>query len=153
MLHLNEHGWGLGTLIAFIFVFLLAILLISINAYKMGLTDRSISNVPVTNSDDNKGFTNSSNNNNITYLELENKLVVAGSSYKQLYYNDLMIGDSVYVTDKQLSAVGFIDNLVINNIQCKGYVQIKNNGDSFSYIPYLKCGDNYKSNGYIEDLS
>ncbi len=153
MLHLNEHGWGLGTLIAFIFVFLLAILLISVNAYKMGLTDGNISNVPITNPNDNKDFTNSTNKDNITYLELENKLVVAGSSYKQLYYNDLVVGDSVYVTDKQLSSVGFIDNLVINNIQCKGYVQIKNNGESFSYTPYLKCGDNYKTEGYIEDLS
>lgn len=37
MLHLNNRGWGLSVLLAFIFIFFLAILLISIVASNVGL--------------------------------------------------------------------------------------------------------------------
>lgn len=37
MLHLNNRGWGLSVLLAFIFIFFIAILLISMVASNMGL--------------------------------------------------------------------------------------------------------------------
>ena len=37
MLKLNNHGWGLGVLIAFLIVFIIAIILISIGAANLGI--------------------------------------------------------------------------------------------------------------------
>lgn len=37
MLHLNNRGWGLSVLLAFIVLFIIAIILISINASNMGI--------------------------------------------------------------------------------------------------------------------
>ena len=37
MLHLNNRGWGLGVLLAFLVVFFVAIILISIGASNLGL--------------------------------------------------------------------------------------------------------------------
>lgn len=171
MLHLNEHGWGLSTLIAFIFVFLLAILLISVNAYKMGLTTDNVSNLPISRPGDNDNRDNSSNdisssnnsNSNIdnngngsttsSYLELENKLKSAGIMYKDTYYNTLVEGDSVYVTSKQLLTVGFLNDSEFSSSECTGYVKIKNNNGSFEYSPYLDCGNSYQTSGYVTDLA
>ena len=36
MLHLNNRGWGLGVLLAYIVLFIVAIILISINASNLG---------------------------------------------------------------------------------------------------------------------
>lgn len=37
MFHLNNRGWGLGVLLAFLLVFFIAIILISIGASNLGL--------------------------------------------------------------------------------------------------------------------
>ena len=37
MLQLNNRGWGLGVLLAFLFVFFVAIILISIGASNLGI--------------------------------------------------------------------------------------------------------------------
>lgn len=37
MLHLNNRGWGLSVLLAFLVVFLVAIILISIGASNLGI--------------------------------------------------------------------------------------------------------------------
>ena len=37
MLHLNNRGWGLGVLLAYIVLFIVAIILISINASNLGI--------------------------------------------------------------------------------------------------------------------
>lgn len=158
MLHLNEHGWGLGTLIAFIFVFLLAILLISVNAYKMGLTSDNVSNIPITRPGDNNNQGDSGNNINDnstsnSYLELESKLRSAGVMYKSTYYDLLVDGDSVYVTDKQLSNIGFLNDAKFSSGECSGYVKIRNNAGVFEYNPYLKCGNSYQTAGFIQDLA
>ena len=160
MLHLNEHGWGLSTLMGFIFVFLLAILLISVNAYKMGLTSGNVSNLPITRPGDNnnnQGSSDSDNNsdsfdNESTYLELESKLSSAAIMYKDTYYNGLVDGDSVYVTNKQLFSVGFLNDKIFNSGECIGYVKISNKGGSFEYTPYLNCAGKYQTSGFISDL-
>lgn len=160
MFSLNEHGWGLGTLIAFIFVFLLAILLISVNAYKMGLTSGNISNLPISRPGDNSNFSNgvsdgsdnSSGEVNSNFLELESKLRAAAIMYKDTYYSTLVDGDSVYVTNKQLTSVGFLNNEKFNSGECSGYVKIRNNSGNFEYIPYLRCGSKYETSGFMPDL-
>lgn len=156
MLHLNEHGWGLGTLIAFIFVFLLAILLISVNAYKMGLTSGNVSNLPISRPGDNNQDDTSigeDTSSNSTYLELENKLSSAAIMYKDTYYSNLVAGDSVYVTNKQLAFNGFLNENRFNSGECTGYVKIMNNSGNFQYIPYLSCGSKYQTSGFISDLA
>ena len=106
MFHLNEHGWGLSTLITFVFIFLLAILLISVNAYKMGLTSNNVSNMPITSPDSNNNDNSTNEKENVNdsskYIILENDLKNAGVIYKENYYNSLIAGDSVYVTSRQL---------------------------------------------------
>lgn len=37
MLHLNNKGWGLGVLLAFIVIFIVAIIFISIGASNLGI--------------------------------------------------------------------------------------------------------------------
>lgn len=157
MFHLNEHGWGLSTLITFVFIFLLAILLISVNAYKMGLTSNNVSNMPITSPDSNNNDNSTNEKENVNdsskYIILENDLKNAGVIYKENYYNSLIAGDSVYVTSRQLIESNILTVQSFIDGECSGYVKIKNDAGSFIYIPYLKCGASYKTPGFIEDLA
>ena len=46
--------------------------------------------------------------------------------------------------------ISSINDAKDSNIDCDGYVVVKNvNGTAFDYTPYLKCGTNYETEGFI----
>lgn len=92
----------------------------------------------------------SKNPKKVGYDSLEEKLKTAS----ELYYesNKKLLpkedGDESSVTIKKLVSEEYIkplDELVENGEKCNGEVVVKNINGSYSYIPYLNCGKDYKT--------
>ena len=129
---LNNEGWGLSVLLAFIGVFFVAILLVSYisNKYGLGPTDTT---APVNNSllETNKGY--------------ETEVKSAAIRYQEQHYPNIQNNDSFYVNIKNLDISGKIVD------SCTGYAKYGRSNDIYFYEPYLSCG-NYKTSGYISGL-
>lgn len=156
-MRLDEQGWGLSSIFAFCCVFLIALILIGISAYKIGLADSPISNLPT------QDYPSPSSNNSSgsitvptptggeTYTSLENRLREAGKFYKEVYYNQMIVGDSTYVTTERLEGSNYLQPLVTEKLTlCTGYVQIYNHDGTFEYHPFIKCAGEYQTPGYLE---
>lgn len=87
-----------------------------------------------------------------SYGEIENRLVHAGKVYTDnFYYKVLENGDNGYVplyVLKDDDIVNDIYDIRDSSVLCNGYVSFSRKDDKTSYKSYIRCGDNYKTNGY-----
>lgn len=130
---LNNKGWGLSVLLAFIGVFFVAIILISYlsNKYGYGPTNTSSTNPTNTLVEKYRGY--------------ETEVKEAAVKYQEEHYPNIDNGDQFYINISKLNIGSYIKS------SCTGYVKYGKTNDLFYYDPYLKCGD-YETNGYISDF-
>lgn len=136
MFKLNNKGWGLGIMILFICVFLLAILIISVLSAKYGLMSNTKQGV-------NNSETKQATVNNQKYFEYEQTIGQISTEYVDKNYSNITTNDVIYININELNVQKNIKQ------ECTGYVKIgKDNGINY-YNPYIKC-DNYQTEGYEE---
>ena len=119
---------------AFIFVFFVAILLITYVANKNGMGSNS-----------NYIFENN-NSLIITYKEYEAIVKERAISYQEQNYPFIADGDTFYININRFDLPEKIKN------SCDGYAKIGKENEVFIYEPYLKCGS-YITSGYVDGLS
>ena len=97
---------------------------------------------------------------NITYKEIEEKVLVATKKYYNTNKNLLPKnnGDSVTINDTTLTAANYLKSMseLTNElgVTCSAKVVVTNNNDKYRYTPLLDCKDKYKTNtliNYIKD--
>ncbi|HIT22756.1 MAG TPA: hypothetical protein IAB56_07320 [Candidatus Scybalousia intestinigallinarum] len=152
---LNNHGWGFSTFIAFIGVFILAIILITIGAVKMGIgsknslpldvpvttTSPTPTNPPVSSGDDYQ--------DQIEEYEEQIKEVAAMvvEDYKENWD-----GQQLVYTVSDFIQANYLNKLEINANLCSGYVVVSQVDSKPDYQVYLYCGNLYTTDGYQADL-
>lgn len=158
---LNNRGWGLQELLVglgvLFFCLLLIVSLINRNFKQLGDTinriDQSKQDKSPTTEEENpkteeKEFR--------SYKEIEISLISAAKKYSEdIYGDDLQEGDNITVTVRSLIREQYLEkisDLEDENVICSGYVTFSKHGNHVSYNPYLKCGNHYKTSGYLERL-
>lgn len=87
----------------------------------------------------------------LTYTEMEELLKGSAMEYVKKYYSDPSVSE-VIIKDEDLEREALISGLHDPNdssTSCEGYVIYQKEGNT--YLPYLKCGSNYVTNGYNEN--
>ncbi len=83
----------------------------------------------------------------MTYAEIEQRMKSAAMEYYENNQQLLPSHDGeVSVDVTTLSSADLmkpLEKLVSKNVSCSGKVVVKQNGDIYSYIPYLDCGEAY----------
>lgn len=145
MKELNQKGWGLSVFLAFIVVFFIAIILISIGAEKVGISGGlGTSNLP----------TNTPTGSNYTEEEIEKaksyetELQSKTSTYLLEHYKNQIDGEVLVIPASELIDNNYLTKLSIAGNSCSGYsvVQLKNT--SLEITSYVQCGSVYTSEGY-----
>ena len=131
---MNNRGWGLNNAFFFIIIVCLSIL-ITMVSYNRNFADLF-----------------GGEEESLTYSGIEEKMMHAARSYvNNYYYKALEDGDSDYVTVKSL-----VDQKILSEpidpqnkkIICTGYVTFEQDNGNTEFEPYLKCANNYETDGY-----
>lgn len=160
---LNNKGWGLGAMIAFLGVFILAILIIVIQSNRLGIAGGQVSK-PIPTKTPNvtstptpsikptsKPDATAKPKPTYNYAELENLVEKSSVKYQEKYYPKLVKEDSVYVTVKKLLEEKYLADLIDTDGNfCTGYVKISNM-ETIKYKAFIKCGT-YQTEGYLDYL-
>ncbi len=86
-----------------------------------------------------------------SYEEIENAIVSAAKKYQKEYYSNILDGEKISVTLKNLQEeklIGEITDIKNDNVVCSGYAIFINDDNKIIYNAYIKCGDNYETIGY-----
>ena len=150
---MNNEGWGLRLMLLFVAILCIALM---ISIY---LIQRNFSFMLA---EDPYKFKNNNNNNvneNVTvkktYSGIEKEMVASAKKYVKKVYNDNPDEADflkVKVSSMQKEGLlGTINDIKDKNIVCSGYVSCRKEEDnSLSYEPYLKCGKKYTTKGYVD---
>lgn len=137
---MNNKGWGLNTMIILCVVllgaFLISIILISTMFGFDWKNNSSSSQIDKTR----------------TYNSMELEMVNASKKYINHHYNNEIGDEPLHIRVISLQNDKFLGNLYDvkdAGIECSGYVKIYKQEDIIRYEPYLKCGSNYVTEGYI----
>lgn len=153
MLKLNNRGWGLGSIIAGIGVFAIALLIVVILVHN-GVKELEPNYDKNSDLDNEYNENNNSHNQQYDYRALENKIVVAAKEYANQKYSDDFDEDTlVTVTVKKLQKENLLDSiydLKDKRKNCSGYVSFSKKNSKFNFQPFLKCNQNYETDGYEE---
>lgn len=137
---MNANGFGLKEFIIILAVVFIAMIII------MSLS-RSIVEDEETNSEPIQ--------EKVTYQELEHQLKKAAERYQNDTYQGNANNKEVWsLSYSMLKEKGYLDKIIDPNdkdIECQGYVEFIQDGAIISYQPYLKCGNNYKTEGYDDN--
>lgn len=152
MLELNNRGWGLGSIIAGIGVFALALLIVVVLVHN-GVQELEPGYDQ--NSDLNGEYDEGNKEQqDYDYSALENKVINAAREYANQKYNDNFDEDTlVTVTLKKLEKENLLDSiydLKDKRKKCSGYISFSKKNNKFDFQPFLKCGKNYETEGYEE---
>jgi len=87
----------------------------------------------------------------------QNEKMMISAAQKYLVNSNIVLnnsGDIAVIRLTDLQQQGLLDNIADlrnNQSNCNGYLIVKkNNVSEYSYLPYLKCGSNYISEGYVQ---
>ena len=129
MKSLNNKGWGLGSFIIFICIFMFSILLVAVLANKNGIGP------------DSENIMKTDNELIEQYHNYEQLVKEASIRYQEENYPYISDGDSFNVNINRLD--------IPNEIQkkCSGYAIVEKKEEVYIYSPYIKCG-NYSTEGY-----
>ena len=137
MFKLNNRGWGLGTMIAFVCVFLLAIILITVISLKYGFTNKTNSTRQQENSRNNTTPVDTAK-----YQKYEQEIRQKADIYYKNNSNS-SVESPIYINIQALDIKQEIKN------QCTGYAEITVNEQNQYYNAYIKCTA-YETVGYDE---
>lgn len=164
----NNRGWGLRAelLICLILTIFFIIAMVLLNGVIKGLNkDININDSNVTENDaskkdnnikiesdsndsDKDEIDNSDKVEDINYINLEDKMIVATKKYYNKYYLNQEMEKREIVTVVRLNTEEMLDSLEINNTKCSGYIIMEKTDNDVKYYPYLKCGSLYETKGY-----
>lgn len=156
MKKLNNHGWGLSMFITFIAVFLLAIILITVGAIKLGISSHDdTSTLPISEVNptiDENNNTNKDNNSNEDYsVYYDNYRIQILDAVKNYVSNNNIIVDNnnfKIITVNTLIKENQINKFQINGYTCSGYVIINNNNENYEYNVLVNCGNGLVTEQY-----
>lgn len=125
MLNLNNKGWGLQTMMLFIMVLMIALVVIYV------MVQKNFSNL--------KGY---------NYQKEEDKVIEALKKYYK--ENDININseEEKIISVKRLKNEGLLDNFD----RCSGYGLLKKDKNKISYDAFIRCDNEYTTDGYINYL-
>lgn len=150
---MNKKGFGLTEMIVIIVALTICIAIVSIiyNQNFKALSEKKDLNdteIKMTTKD-NEEVENNKEVKSDKYIDLEDKIKNASKSY--IEKNNLKT-EKVIVTTQRLIENNYIKQLLDpkdETILCKGYVIYDGND---GYSPYLKCGSNYMTENYNNNL-
>ena len=93
-----------------------------------------------------------------TYTDLENRIKLAAERYQNDNYQGTLESTETIILKYQiLKENGYISSKLIDpndsSEECNGYVKFIKQEAKISYIPYIKCSDNYKTEGYYSSYT
>lgn len=94
-----------------------------------------------------------SKKSNLTYIETEELLKSAAMDYVKQYYADSSVSE-VVIKESDLERESLISGIYDYNeptASCVGYVIYRKEGNT--YEPYLRCGSNYVTAGFNDNLA
>ena len=84
-----------------------------------------------------------------SYSDVEDIMIKAATKYYRANENLLpkTTGGVVEVSAKKLANLNYMNDVsrYIKKSSCSGKVVVENNDDNYIYVPYLDCGDTYKT--------
>ena len=175
---LNKNGWGIIAFLIFILVFVVCLIGSAIGLRRLGLLDENYSFVPFSEIAENREAMKAereakkaerekkkaeekarkeaeekekAEKERAAYSDIEDKMINAAKEYVNKYYENKLSEASLFLKVSTLKKYKYLDTIKdANNNECSGYVQVsKNDDESLSYTPYLKC-KNYTTSGYEE---
>lgn len=162
---MNNRGWGLQAMILWCAVLglLLIFATIAINGTINNLygnngnrNSNGSSVIKKEDQEENKEEEKEENNNEDSkeYLDFLDDMVDASKKYINDHYNnDYANADHLKLSTKMLINNDYMTRIVDPNnksLECVGYIAVEYVNNELIYEPYLKCGDNYETEGFIE---
>ena len=132
---LNNKGWGLGVFLGFIAVLLFCLVVVGVNAYKLGVKTEGQFQFD-------SSVVDKDSSNNVK-SDLESKVLNAAMNYKRNEYGNMTSGQTIIVKVSRLVD----ENYLSSSEGCSGYVEISNRNSDISYSAYLRCPD-FITDGY-----
>lgn len=139
---LDNKGWGMA-----LFIFFIALFVVALAVSVILLKDNFEGYWPETENSNTKPSLGS-------YTKIEDSMVVSAKKYVADNHQSLVVGDKFRITLYQMQQkklIGIIYDVKNSNLECDGYVQFSKTETTEKYEPYLKCGSNYKTDGYISE--
>lgn len=144
---MNNQSWGLRKMLLLCLILIIALIV------ALYIVDTKVVKIFGTN-----GYINSifSNNDSTNYNTTELKMISAAKKYVSAAYSTgLEEGDPLYIKVSSLQRDKFLDQLIdpeSQDIICSGYVKVLKTDGNDTYRAYLKCGNNYETEGYLARL-
>ncbi len=146
MKKLNQNGWGLSVFLAFIVVFLIAIILISIGAERVGITENGNTKTPSSNdSQDSIRYTKEEISQAEQY---EIMLREETSRYLSDINQDFSGVSSKIIPISELIQKNYLQSLMIAGNICTGYSIIQIQEGVPLIQAFVHCGKVYTTEGY-----
>lgn len=146
---MNQNGWGLKDFMIILGVILVA-LIITAGIYRKSFMELfGTKTEPIVEEE-------TTIIKKETYQDLEYKLQRAAERYQNDNYQGQLESTETWVLKYSLlKEKGYLKEKITDindrNVECTGYVKFEKRESKINYIPYLRCGDNYKTAYY--DLS
>ncbi len=143
---MNQKGFGLKEFVIIIAVIFICIIII-MSLYQSLVNKNHI--------EQSETQTESKETEKVTYQDLENKLEKAAERYQNDTYQGNTQNTEIWTLSySMLKEEKYIDKLIDpndKNTECTGYVEFVQDGAKISYTPFLKCDNNYQTQGYDEN--
>ena len=133
MLRLNSKGFGLATFLFFLGFLILAIVVVAVKSYQVGLSDAQGS------------IFNTSRDKIRKYKQYEENAKEAAMMYVGENYGLIPYDEAVILNIKDLPLTTIVKNT------CSGYVKVNTLIEPPSYRSYLKC-ESYTTTGYNSEF-
>ena len=173
---MNNKGWGLQEMLISLLVLatalIISVILINHNFKKLNKTLNQ--NKPVDNNAVMSGVDQDSNKEEqkpeekppkstppekkdySTYQEIETDIIEAVKKYQaNIYGAELLEGDKISVTITALVRENYLNEITDikdKKTKCSGYATFIKENNNIDYKAYLKCGNNYQTEGYLSRL-
>lgn len=144
---LNNRGWGLQAMLVGVLVLMIALVIIAV------LIQKTFNDImePINNENHYSENESKAETKYDSYEEIENAIISAAKKYQKEYYSNILDGEKISVTLKNLQEeklIGEITDIKNDNVVCSGYAIFINDDNKIIYNAYIKCGDNYETVGY-----
>ena len=144
---LNNRGWGLQAMLVGVLVLMIALVIIAV------LIQKTFNDImePINNENHYSENESKAETKYDSYEEIENAIISAAKKYQKEYYSNILDGEKISVTLKNLQEeklIGEINDIKNKENICSGYATFINENDKILYNAYIKCGDNYETVGY-----
>lgn len=157
---MNNKGWGLAEMLILCSILIISLLMTSFYIRSLGKTisgqkeHNNTINVEHTNKDEivsenNQNNTNS--NNDIIYINIENKIELLSQRYIYNMYNNQIDETTIIVDMKHLLEQDYEKELknLIDTYSCNGYSKVYKADEIIYYDSYINC-DEYTTIGFEE---